>query len=196
MSGSGGYGKLYRDLGYHPADEVNEAGFLELIGGKIYADAERSALMFWNEMPFSYNLDQVLSDPKLIETAPAFLNPERVDGMFLFRLPGFIRDTFRSRKKMNEGREEAADEFHTQAIPRFVKWVATKYEQDLSELNSSQLLDELQDRMDFVLDDFACATLKPGFHGGAAYISLEEILVQLLGEADGKQTAMTLCLGL
>ncbi len=41
MSGSGGFGRFYHDLGYRPSPRVCEEGFLELIGQRIYADPER-----------------------------------------------------------------------------------------------------------------------------------------------------------
>ncbi|MGA2255376.1 MAG: PEP/pyruvate-binding domain-containing protein, partial [Thermoguttaceae bacterium] len=43
MSGEGGFGRFYHDLGYRPSPQVCKEGFLELIGHRIYADPERLA---------------------------------------------------------------------------------------------------------------------------------------------------------
>ncbi len=43
MSGRGGYGLLYRDLGFRLSRRVLDEGFLELVCGRIYADPRRLA---------------------------------------------------------------------------------------------------------------------------------------------------------
>ncbi len=87
MSGAGGFGRLYRELGYCPAREVCVNGFLELIAGRIYADPERVACLFWAGWPMSYDLEALRRDPNAINLAPTKFDPERVDGRFLLRLP-------------------------------------------------------------------------------------------------------------
>ncbi len=54
MSGNGGFGRMYRDLGYQPGEQVCREGFLELIGGRVYADPDRAAKLFWDGMPPCY----------------------------------------------------------------------------------------------------------------------------------------------
>ena len=49
MSGDGGFGRMYQDLGYRPAPVVRTEGFLELICGRIYADPERQAQLFYEQ---------------------------------------------------------------------------------------------------------------------------------------------------
>jgi len=62
MSGSGGFGLMYRDFGYRPSQRVCDDGFLELICGRIYADPERLAQLFWGDTPLTYDLDAILED--------------------------------------------------------------------------------------------------------------------------------------
>jgi hypothetical protein len=52
MSGRGGFGALYRELGYQPSGRVDSDGFLELVGGRVYADPQRCAGLFYSEAFF------------------------------------------------------------------------------------------------------------------------------------------------
>jgi hypothetical protein len=70
MSGSGGFGLMYHDLGYRPSAEVGEHGFLELVAGRIYADPERLAQLFWGGMPLAYDLRAVRADRSSLDRAP------------------------------------------------------------------------------------------------------------------------------
>ena len=90
MRGNGGFGRMYRDLGYQPSPEVCRAGFLELIAGRIYADPERAAKLFWAGMPLCYDLDAVVKDPKVMDAAPTVFDPFRADVKMLAVLPGLV----------------------------------------------------------------------------------------------------------
>ena len=90
MSGDGGFGRLYQDLGYRPSPLVCREGFLELIGGRIYTDPDRVAQLFWGDSPMDYDLDALLQDNRLLEQAPGRFDPDKVDGRFLLRLPGMV----------------------------------------------------------------------------------------------------------
>ena len=90
MSGDGGFGLMYQDLGYRPSRTVREEGFLELIGGQLYADPQRMAQLFWDGMPMTYDLDEVVRDPKVLDRAPSRFDPDQVGPRLLVRLPGIV----------------------------------------------------------------------------------------------------------
>ena len=87
MKGDGGFGRLYQTLGYRPSKTVRRDGFLELICGRIYADPQRLATMFFDGMPLCYDLDQLLADKSLLDRAPARFDTNQADGRFLLNLP-------------------------------------------------------------------------------------------------------------
>lgn len=196
MSGDGGFGRLYRDLGYRPSAEVGRDGFLELIAGRVYADPERAAGLFWDGMPLCYDLEAVARDPKVMDAAPTKFDPTRADGRFLASLPGLIRQMVKCSRLMKAARRTAADRFEREVLPPYLAWVATKRRQDLKPLATSALLDELRARIGVVLDDFGGESLKPGFFGGIADASLRGMLVQLMGAEAGQHLALTLTQGL
>ena len=51
MSGSGGFGAMYRQAGFEPSPVVEREGFLECIAGRIYMDATRAPEMLFRGLP-------------------------------------------------------------------------------------------------------------------------------------------------
>ncbi len=196
MSGDGGFGRLYQQLGYRPSRRVREVGFLELIGGRIYADPERLAELFWEDMPFTYDLDALAKDKTVLDRAPTKFDATRTDAFFLFRLPRNLWAMWRSGRRARKQRTIARDHFDKSVLPGFLAYVNAQRQADLTRLSEAQLLAELSDRSRIVLDEFGPESLKPGFFGGLAFDALEATLVRLMGPQEGTAFAGTLILAL
>ncbi|MBI2929382.1 MAG: hypothetical protein HYY24_27265 [Verrucomicrobia bacterium] len=196
MNVSGGFGLMYRDFGYRPAKEVCEHGFLELICGRIFADPERMAQLFWGGLPMRYSLDAILKDKNALNRAPTEFEPERVDGLFLWRLPALVWSMVRCWRRMKQLRSRAKTHFESVILPPYLTYVREKRPQDLSALSTTALLAELRDRCARVLDDFGKESLKPGFFGALALTALEGRLVQLLGRAEAARLTKAFVSGL
>jgi pyruvate,water dikinase len=192
MSGDGGFGRLYRDLGYRPAREVCVNGFLELIAGRIYADPERAARMFWAGWPMSYDLEALRRDPNAMNLAPTKFDPEQMDGRFLLRLLGLVGAMWRSARTVKRARLEARDHFEQSVLPPYLGYVRTERARKLQGLNTPELLVELSSRQRRVLDEFGAESLKPGFLGALALSELDRRLRQVLGPEEGGRLAATL----
>ena len=195
MKGDGGFGRMYQELGYSPSDAVRENGFLELICGRIYADPERMAQLFWGDMPLVYDVDQVVSDPRKLEQAPDNFDADRVDGRFLLGLPGLLWSMFRSARRLKELRRDAADRFENRVLPPYLEYVKRTRDKNLAELGDDELLAELDERRGRVLNEFGAQSLLPGFVGGLALQELTELLRRLGGD-DGAALANTLTVAL
>jgi len=195
MSGNGGFGRMYQDFGYRPQEEILRDGFLELICGRIYVDPDRAARMFGGAMPFEYDLDALLEDPSLVEMAPTKFNAEKADGTLLLKIPGIVGGAIRSWRRMKRARREAKAQFDA-VLPEYLSYVKQKREQDLRSLSTSTVIEELRERTKKVLGDFGKESLKPGFFGGVALAVLEALLMQLMGETEGRSLANTLTSGL
>ena len=87
MSGAGGFGRMYQQFGYRPSQRVRREGFLDLIGGRIYADPDRLAELFWEDMPLTYDLQALAQDESVLDRAPTKFDASRTDALFLFRQP-------------------------------------------------------------------------------------------------------------
>jgi pyruvate,water dikinase len=196
MSGNGGFGRMYRDLGYRPSAEVCTDGFLELICGRIYADPDRVAQLFWADLPMGYDLDAILKDKNALNRAPTKFEPDKANERFLVALPGLVRSMLRSGRSIQRLRKDAKRRFEQEILPPYLEYIRAKRAQDLATLSAPELLAELRDRRRVVLDEFGGESLKPGFFGGMALDQLEALLVQLLGENDGKRLTSELTMAL
>lgn len=196
MSGNGGFGRMYQDLGYTPSKRVCEQGFLDLICGRIYADPDRAAELFFAGMPLSYDIEAVSKDPKLMDAAPEKFVAERADGAFLVALPGLLRKMLRSSKTMKAARKTVVERFEKEILPPYLAWVSEKRNANLGGLSVPQLLSELDLRTKRVLGEFGGESLKPGFFGAAAEAGLTGMLTQLMGKEAGTQYSLTLTQGL
>jgi pyruvate,water dikinase len=196
MSGSGGFGLMYRDFGYRPSRQVCSEGFLELICGRIYVDPRRAADLFWDGMPLEYDAEETLRDPAALGRAPTKFNIEKADPLFFLRLPRLVWVMFRCARRMRKARAKVLETFEGEALPRLRTFLEEAHGQDLSSLTTDELIAELHRRRRVVLDDFGKESLKPGFFAGVAQQALVAILTQLMGEAAGADLARALTTGL
>jgi len=196
MCGSGGFGLMYQDFGYNPSPEVRGQGFLELICGRIYVDPRRAAGLFWHGMPLEYKAEEVLEDPSSLERAPSSVNLEQADPAFFLRLPRLMWQMYRSGKRMKRARANALGAFENKALPKYLAYLKTIGQQDLTSMSTAELLDELDERRRVILDEFGKESLKPGFFGGMAQQGVLALLTQLMGEERAADLTRTLTTGL
>jgi pyruvate,water dikinase len=196
MSGDGGFGRMYRDFGYRPSKAICERGFLELICGRIYADPDRLADLFWDSMPLSYDREAVLKDRSALNRAPTQFDPEKVSGRFLIKLPGVIAAMLRSARIIKRARRTARQVFEESVLPSYLEYVRAKRSQNLGALPTSAVIAEIHELRARVLDDFGKESLKPAFAGAMAFAALETRLTQLMGKEEGAQLVCALTAGL
>ena len=196
MSGDGGFGSMYKDFGYRPTREVCEKGFLALLFGRIYADPDRVAGLFWSNFPMCYDHEEALANPAILQAAPTKFDANRVDQTFLLRLPATVVGMIRSSRLMKRARADAVRSFTEKALPGYQAYLEEKRGQDLSRMSTPDLCAEIRERMRRVLTEFGNESLKPGFFGGLALASLEQLLTQILGPADGPKLCQALTSGL
>jgi rifampicin phosphotransferase len=196
MSGDGGFGRMYKDFGYTPSEEVCRDGFLELICGSIYADPARLAHLFWAGVPMAYDLEAILADKSLLDKAPTKFEADKVDGTFLLRMPKLVLSMLSSSRRMKKARRRAKEHFDQEVLPPFLVYVQEKRAQDLAVLGTPEVIAELNARCVRVLDEFGGESLKPGFFGGLALGDAIGLLTQIMGHEEGLHLATVLTTGL
>lgn len=145
MSGAGGFGAIYRRLGFAPGGTE----FLELILGHIYMDLSRAPALFGENFPFAYNLETLRRDPNAAQLPPS--------------LPrGSWSARRKSRRQMSAAQQqidEASAEFDrkltTQIIPEFVAWCREEKKRVLTQLSNEAWIALWQERQRRVFDQFA-----------------------------------------
>lgn len=168
MSGNGGYGKMYRDLGYHPSERVRQEGFLDLICGRIYLNTQRHAELFWGDFPFAYDLELIRREPALAETLPTRIDPSRFSLAELIKVPGVWRCMRRVRNRTQEVMADFDTHFEKDILPLYLAEVERKRHQDLRIFDNTQLLCEFTERTRLI-DDFGRAAVTLSFCAGQAF---------------------------
>jgi rifampicin phosphotransferase len=196
MNGDGGFGLLYQHLGYRPSRRVRSEGFLDLIGGRIYADPDRLAELFWEGMPLAYDLEALTADKSVLDRAPTQFDAAKADGLFLWRLPRNLWGMWRVSRNLKRGRRDAKAHFERDVLPAFLRQIAAQRSENLQTLNDEAIIGHLRQRCTEHLGPFAAQSLRPGFFGGMAFATVEGMLTQLMGEQGGCELARTLTLAL
>jgi len=196
MSGDGGHGRMYRDFGYRPSRDVCERGFLELICGRIYADPDRLANLYWDSMPLGYDRDAVLKDKSVLDRAPTQFDPEKVSGRFFLKFPGVVVAMLRSALVIKRARRAAKQVFEERVLPPYLEYVHAKRNENLSVLSTAKVIAELDERRFRVLDDFGKEWQKTGFAAAMAFDMLESRMAKLMGKEKAAQLVCALTAGL
>jgi pyruvate,water dikinase len=193
LSGRGGFGALYRGLGYRPSARVDREGFVVLIGGRVYAELGRAAELFFGTPVLRYDPKLVRSDAETLQAPPTLW---AMRGASLVDAAVTLWRWWRASRCVAALRSRALERFEREVLPSYLDWCAAKESQDLGGLDLPALLEEIDVRVHQVLTRFAPEALKLSFFAGAAFAELDDVLERALGLAKGREAARLLVSGL
>ncbi len=184
MCGRGGFGTLYRRLGYRPSTLANHDGCLELIAGRIYVDPLRLTDMLGSGYLFTFDPQTLRDDPQAINRPPTRFDLEHLDPWFLWKWPFLLFNMIRSNQRQRRLAKRAAVEFDTEVMPRLRDHVEQERRINLATLTIPQLAAAFERRRALAFDELAPQTLLPGTLGAAAWGALEQQLRPILGDTE------------
>ncbi len=191
-----GFIKLYRGLGFVPSERVRSEGFLELVGGKIYADLEKAAELFFDRFPMEYEvLPGRLASEMLLDRPSKFIL-ERAGPGFLLKLPYYIFCMFRAGRALKKAARRGLDDLEKRVLPGFQAEIEKAARKKLADLSHWAVLEELEDRERWALAEYGPELLKPGFLAAYFHGRLEGTLEMILGAAEGRALTAALLAGL
>ena len=118
MSGAGGFGAMYRQVGFEPSPVVDREGFLERIGGRVYMDAARAAEMFFENFPFAYDLEELKRSPDASQTPPTIPRGSLRTRLQAARRLGAVN------AKLHQLSAHFDRELNDTIFPEFARWCA------------------------------------------------------------------------
>lgn len=192
MSGSGGFGRMYADVGFEPSEKVSSEGFLELVAGRIYMDLSMAPEMFFEDYPFAYDLDRLRRDPDMMSTgesgpprraSDAQSPPTVPKGSALARI-AVGRRLARINARIHGLAADLDKRLNREIIPEFVAWCRQEKRRDLSGLRPAELLALWEERERRVLDEFAPQSLLPSLIGGTVLRELRAFLDENFWDED------------
>jgi phosphohistidine swiveling domain-containing protein len=168
MSGAGGFGAMYRRLGFEPAGRE----FLELILGRIYMDLSRAPALFGEKFPFAY-------DPELLRRDPdsGLAPPSIPRGSWTARFKG-RRCLAEAQRRIDRESVDFDRTLAQQTIPDFVAWCAEEKKRDLSRLSAEEWIDLWHERERRLFDEFAPEIFFTSFIAATALRRLQDFVAE------------------
>ncbi len=178
MSGQGGFGQMYRDLGFDPDPALNTEGIFDLIGGRPYCNLSREPRMQYKDLPFEHPFDALKKNPAKALYPQAVMNPRRAHWRFWLTIPLLFFKLFRSNLKLRHYARTFAETFERHIVPTYLAEVNKAQAEDWSQKSPHELLSLLNYWRKRTLFDFARESLKPTALTGITLGNLERYLAR------------------
>ncbi|MCI0379866.1 MAG: hypothetical protein L0215_19975 [Gemmataceae bacterium] len=176
MSGQGGFGLMYRDLGFDPDPALDEEGIFDLVCGRPYCNLTREPRMQYRSLPFEHQFQLLKANPAKALYPQAVLNPARAGWKFWLFLPGMFFKLWRSSARLKRISKTFAEDFQSRILPNFVQDVEAAEKVDVGQLSPAELSERIQHWVKRALVDFARDSLKPTALAGISMGNLERTL--------------------
>jgi pyruvate,water dikinase len=196
MSGRGGYGNMYRDLGYRPDLSLDEQGTFDLIAGRPYENLSRQPLMQLAGLGYEHPFAALKADPRqaLAPTPVATFAGFGLRDWFDWLLRRIWRPG-RALKRIAELSVGFADYFRQQVIPSFLDDLGRASSENLAALDVPTLRIRLETWNWRTVVDFARESLKPTVLADYALQQVQTALTPGLGAVGARQAVMELTAG-
>lgn len=199
MSGKGGYGLMFRDLGFDPDPALDEEGVFDLICGRPYCNLSHEARMHYRKIPFEYPFQVLKADPRQAFYPAPVINHARLPWHFWLLLPIQMPLLMFQLVKGNGLRVQQAkvfaEQYRSTLAPAFRKEVANALAEDFTSLESSVLLQRLTTWIKRTLVDFARDSLKPSALAQQSLKTVEVMLTPALKAERSRAAARELIMG-
>jgi phosphohistidine swiveling domain-containing protein len=180
MSGKGGFGLMYRDIGFAPDPALEEDGIFDLVCGRPYCNLSREPRVYYHYLPFEHPFAVLKAHPARALYPQAVLNPARAGWRFWLFLPWIFFKLLRSAAHLRHIARTFARRFEVEIVPPFLNEFVAEQERDLSGLETPALLRKLEYWVQRTLVDFGRESLKPTALAGIAMGNLERDLTRVL----------------
>ncbi len=199
MSGRGGFGQMYRDLGFEPDPCLDDDGFFDLVCGRPYCNLSREARTHYQSIPFEYPFDELKAAPhKALYPTPR-INHTRLGWRFWLFLP-FTMPRLAMRQARAVVKQRALgltfpQDFRTRILPPYDQAAKAALRLDLTSLAPQVLLDLFAHWTKLAIDDFGRESLKQTALAALLMAGLEAKLVRALGPLGAKAAVRDLIMG-
>lgn len=195
MSGKGGFGLMYRELGFDPDPALDEEGFIDLICGRPYVNLSREPMLFFRDFPYGYDFAKLKANPTLAIYPTPTADRRRATWRTWLRLPVIFVKMWLAGRRMKRRPAKHADHLRNEIFPKFVEQVKTARLIDLEKLSSQQLVDFVHEWIQRTLIDFAAQSLQPSMFAATALADVEAALEPILGKESARGEAQALMIG-
>jgi len=189
MSGRGGFGLTYHDLGYHPDPSLDDVGVYDLVCGRPYCNLSREPRLYARGQPLQHSFAALKDAPHKALYPRAQPNWAKVGWAFWLLQPVHLWRSFRFELQLQNWVRSFADRLRGDIIPAFIVETTRGAAEDLSRLDEAALLERLEHWIQRTLYDFARDSLKATVLAAVAMGKVEYLLLRPLG-AERTRAAM------
>jgi pyruvate,water dikinase len=183
MSGRGGFGQMYRDLGFDPDPALDDIGIFDLVCGRPYCNLSREPKLQFRQLPFEHPFARLKENPQLAMYPVPSFNAGRASWRFWLLIPIIFGKLFLANLKQKSAARDFAEAFGATIVPAFLAEVAAEESTDLQSLDSAALVQRLHHWTQRALFDFARDSLKPTALAAITMSNLERTLTRLSSAA-------------
>jgi phosphohistidine swiveling domain-containing protein len=181
MSGRGGFGLCYYDLGFEPDPSLDEVGVYDLICGRPYCNLSREPRLYSRGQPLEHSFARLKAEPHRALYPRAQPNWAKAGWKFWLFGPLHTLRAFRHELRLQREVRQFADRLSNEIIPAFAAETAQGAAEDLALLDGGALLARLEHWIQLTLYDFARDSLKATVLAATAMGKLEMVLARRLG---------------
>lgn len=196
MSGTGGLGEAYRGLGFHPSENVESKGILDLICGRIYVNLNREAELYFDGFPFAHDFNALKQNPQQAMYAQAQTDIKRSTASFWLKLPRHIVRMSSAEMRLRRMRSDFDQVLTVDVFPAFQAEVEAERDLSYTELSDAELVSKFEVWRAKTLDDFAPKALTATLLAGFSLQRLEAALQKCVDETAAKTLTSRLISGL
>jgi rifampicin phosphotransferase len=161
MSVEGGYGLMYRDLGFDPDPLLGSEGIFDLICGRPYCNLSREPRIQYRSLPFEHSFALLKKNPQQALHPQASFNPAKAGWRFYLTVPLLFVKQLSSHLRLQRLTRSFAEEFEQRIVPAYLAEVASATAEDWSRLSGAELLKRFHFWIRRTLVEFARESLKP-----------------------------------
>ncbi len=172
MSGDGGFGAMYREVGFEPSPQACREGVLDLIAGRVYMDLSRGPEMFFEDFPRRYDLDLLRSDPEAAQDPPTIPAGSAIEQDRTTRKLAAVN------RRLETLAADCDRKLDDETVPAFTEWVREEKARDLTDLSTQAWFDLWRGREGRVLDTFGPQSLLPGLIAAMALRRLSSFVAE------------------
>jgi pyruvate,water dikinase len=184
MGAEGGYGLMYRDLGFDPDPTLGEEGIFDLVCGRPYCNLSREPRIQYRSLPFEHSFAAMKKDPQRALKPQASLNAARAGWRFWLTIPVLFVKQMRSHLRLQHITRNFAGDFEQRIVPAYLVEVDKANAEDWGRLSSPELLERCRHWIRRTLVDFARDSLKPTALADLQMANLVRALTRRLQPAD------------
>jgi pyruvate,water dikinase len=199
MSGRGGFGLMFRDLGYDPDPSLDEDGVFDLVCGRPYCNLSREPKLHYRDLPFEHSFAALKKTPHKAHYPTPVINHAHLSWQFWLFMPVTLPLLMLKFLRADLRRQTLGQTFPTrfleEIVPKFREVVEQGARDDLAKLDGTALLEQLEHWIHFTLYDFARDSLKPTAFAALAMAGLEQRFAKMVGHERAQQIVRELIMG-